>query len=326
MNILRTSYSSLAALLVALSIAPVSGAQAQSYPTQPVTVIVPFPAGGTTDVVARLVTSRISTMWGQSIVIENQGGASGMIGTKKGATAKPDGYTLTLGNNQTHATNSALFSKSTIDLTKDVTPIAMLTRTKQALVVPKSSPFNSLSDLITAGKKKPLNYASSSVGSSAHLVSESLSKRNGMTTTNIAYRGAAPAIVDLLGGHVDFMIATYGSSATYISGGDLRALAISGEERAPELPNVPTFNELGMHHLSLDSWVGLFAPAGTPQEIVQKWSSALDQVMKEPAIKEKLTATGFEAWFKPASEMQTFHPAEVARWGALVKEAGVALD
>ncbi len=312
--------------LAALSAVMAPGARAESYPTRPITVIVPFPAGGSTDAVARLITSKVSSIWGnQSIVVENKGGAAGMIGTKAGATAKADGYTLTLGNNQTHATNATLFANPPVRLPNDFTPIAMLTRSKQVLVVPKVSPYKSLKELVEASKTKMLNYATPSVGSSSHLVSDSLSKRYSMTTTSVPYRGSAPALIDTLGNHVDFMLASYGSATGYLSSGELRALVISGEQRDPALPNVPTFEELGLHDLSVDSWVGLFAPAGTPEAIVNKWSDALATVMKDPEIISQLKASGFETWFKPAEEMKTFYPKEIERWSVLVKRVGVQL-
>lgn len=317
--------SAIAVTAMATMIAPAAHAD-DNYPNRAITVIVPFPAGGSTDVVARLITSKVSALWNNlSIVVENKGGASGMIGTKAGATAKPDGYTLTLGNNQTHATNATLFAQPPVKLPDDFVPIAMLTRSKQTLVVPKNSPFKSLQDLIDAGKAEMLNYATSSVGSSSHLVSESLSRKYGMKTTSVPYRGAAPALIDTLGGHVDFMLATYGSASTYIDAGDLRPLVISGEERDPKLPDVPTFAELGLDSLSVDSWVAFFAPAGTPEPVLAKWSEALEIVMKDPEVTQQLKAAGFENWFKSADEMRTFYPTEIERWAALVNQVGVKL-
>lgn len=306
-------------------VAPVAQAD-ENYPNRAVTVIVPFPPGGSTDVVARLITSKVSELWNnQAIVVENKGGAAGMIGTKAGASAEADGYTLTLGNNQTHATNATLFATPQVKLPDDFVPVAMLTRSKQTLVVPKNSPFKTLQDLIDAGKSDTLNYATSSVGSSSHLVSESLSRKFGMSTTSVPYRGAAPALIDTLGGHVDFMLATYGSASGYIDSGELRPLVISGDQRDPKLPDVPTFSELGMEDLSLHSWVAFFAPAGTPQPVLDKWSEALATVMKDPEVTQQLTAAGFENWFKTAEEMKTFYPTEIERWSALVKRVGVQL-
>lgn len=297
------------------------------YPDRPIRMIIPFPAGGTTDFVARLVTTRITTMWAQPVVIDNRGGAAGMIGATEGARAKPDGYTVTLGNNQTHATNATLFAHPQFDIVHGVQPIAMLTRTRHVIVVRTDAPYKNFQQLVDAGKSHMLTYASPSTGSSAHIISSSISTKLGMQTTHIPYRGAAPAVMDMLAGHVDFMTATYGSVATYLKpGGKLRALAITGEQRDPQMPDVPTFNELGLQSLSLDSWIALYAPLNTPAPIVQAWSDALGTIMKDPAVVKALQTQGFEVWYKPVSEMKTFHAEEIERWGDLVRKANIHLD
>lgn len=321
-----------AAALLSLTLMMVSHlVQAQQqplpdYPSKPVKIIVPFPPGGTTDVVARLVSKGITSAWGTSVVIDNKSGASGMIGSAEGARSAPDGYTLTLGNSQTHSTNATLFKKPAFDTLQDVTPIAMLTRTKHVLVVPTESPIKSYADLIALGKRKPLNYGTSSAGSSSHILSETLRRLTGIDATAVPYRGAAPLMQALLGSQVDFTLASYGSATTYIRSGKLRALAVSGDKPDAELSNVPTFNDLGVKAASLESWIGLFAPAKTSPAIVQAWSSAVGRILADPETAQALKSAGFEVSFKSAEEMKAFHPAEVQRWAQEVKASGITLE
>lgn len=307
-------------------ILPIAG-QAQTYPNKPVQVIVPFPAGGSTDLVARLVTTKVSEIWGgKAIVIEYRPGASGLIGTTAGVRAQADGYVLTLGNNQTHATNATLYTKLSFDMIKDVQPVARLVRTRHVVVVPSNSPYRTIKDLISGGQAKSLNYASSSQGSASHMVSEMFRIETKMQATHIPYKGASAALADAIAGHVDFMTASFGSAAKLVQGGKLRALMVSGEQRDPRLPNVPTFAELGYESLAADTWVALFAPAGTPAPIVKQWSDALAKVMSESDIKEKLESLGFDSWYLPAQEMEGFHRSEVARWGKMVRASGVKVE
>lgn len=313
-------------LAACFAMAVASGAQAQPYPSKPVKMIVPFPPGGTTDVVARVVGQKVGDKWGQPIVVENVAGASGMIGTQAGVRAAPDGYVMTLGNNQTHATNASLFAKVPFDMIKDVQLVAFLVRTRHVIVVPADSPYRTLEALIAAGKTKPLNFASSSQGSASHLVSDALRVRTGIQATHIPYKGAAPAIADVVAGHVDFMTASYGSAVTFLQAGKLRGLAISGEKREPAFPDVPTFAELGYDALSADTWIALFAPAGTPRPIVQQWSDTLAGVIVMPDVVDKLNAAGFDVWFKPLPEAEAIHRSEVARWGKMVRDAGITMQ
>lgn len=298
----------------------------QSYPSKPVRVIVPFPPGGTTDVVARLVVVRAGERLGQPVVVDNVAGASGQIGTSAGIRAAGDGYVLTLGNNQTHAANAALFPDAGVDLAKDVTPLARLVRSRHAIVVPAASPYRSLRELIDGGRARPLNYASSSPGSSSQLVSETLRIQNGMQLTHVPYKGAAPAVLAVMAGQVDFMTASLGSVAQHIAGGKLRALAVSGERRDPAMGGVPTLAELGHDALSADVWIALFAPAGAPPVVSRRWSDALGDVMRLEDTRDKLAAAGFEPWFLAAPEAARFHREEVPRWVKMVRDAGLRVD
>ena len=322
----------LSAAILCASAALASGAApfalAQStYPDRPVRLIVPFPPGGTTDVVARLIAQKVSVLWGgKPIVVENKAGASGTIGTGEGIAAAPDGYTLTVGNSQTHGTNATLFPKLTYDLVRDVTPIAMLARTKNVLAVPGKSPYTTVADLLAAGKAKPISFASVGSGASSHIIGEFIKRQYNLNAVHVPYKGGGPALNDLIGGQVDFMAATYGTVANMAKDGRVRILAVSDEDRDPRLPNVPTFKEAGLPSLGLDTTIGLYGPANLPRAVVDAWSDAMAQIAKMPDVGKALETAGFDVWFKPASEMATDHRNEVPRLGRIIKEANVEMN
>ena len=298
-----------------------------AYPDRPVKLIVAFPPGGTTDIVGRLVAQKVGVLWGgKTIVVENKAGASGTIGTGESIAAAPDGYTLTIGNSQTHGTNQTLFAKLPYDLVKDVTPIAMLARTKNVLVVAASSPYRTVDDLLKAGKTKSLSYASVGNGASSHIIGEFISRKYGLNAIHVPYKGGTPAITDLMGGQVDFMAATYGTVANLAKEGRVRILAVSDEKRDPRIPSVPTFEEAGLPSLGLDTTIGVYGPANLPRAVVDKWSDAIGQVAKMPDVEKTLETAGFDVWYKPASEMAEYHRQEVPRLGRIIKEANVEMN
>jgi tripartite-type tricarboxylate transporter receptor subunit TctC len=298
-----------------------------AYPDRPVKLIVAFPPGGTTDIVGRLVAQKVGALWGgKTIVVENKAGASGTIGTGESIAAAPDGYTLTIGNSQTHGTNQTLFPKLPYDLVKDVTPIAMLARTKNVLVVAGTSPYRSVDDLLKAGKTKSLSYASVGNGASSHIIGEFISRKYGLNAIHVPYKGGTPAVTDLMGGQVDFMAATYGTVANLAKEGRVRILAVSDDKRDPRIPNVPTFEEAGLPSLGLDTTIGIYGPANLPRAIVDKWSDAIGQVAKMPDVEKTLETAGFDVWYKPASEMAEYHKQEVPRLGKIIKEANVEMN
>ena len=298
-----------------------------AYPDRPVKLIVAFPPGGTTDIVGRLVAQKVGVLWGgKTIVVENKAGASGTIGTGESIAAAPDGYTLTLGNSQTHGTNQTLFAKLPYDLVKDVTPIAMLARTKNVLVVAASSPYKTVDDLLKAGKTKSLSYASVGNGASSHIIGEFISRKYGLNAIHVPYKGGTPAITDLMGGQVDFMAATYGTVANLAKEGRVRILAVSDDKRDPRIPSVPTFEEAGLPSLGLDTTIGVYGPANLPRAVVDKWSDAIGQVAKMPDVEKTLETAGFDVWYKPASEMAEYHRQEVPRLGRIIKEANVEMN
>lgn len=317
----------LAALLPLVLLSPMPVCAQGTYPARPVRIIVAFPPGGTTDVVARLIAQKVSAMWGgKAIVVENKAGASGTIGTGESIASAPDGYTLTVGNSQTHGTNQTLFPKLPYDLVKDVTPIAMLARTKNVLAVAGNSPYRTVDDLLKAGKGKPLSYASVGNGASSHIIGEFISRQYGLNAVHVPYKGGTPALTDLMGGQVDFMAATYGSVANLAKDGRISILAVSDEVRDPRMPGVPTFKEAGLPSLGLDTTIGLYGPAGLPKAVVAQWSDAIGVLAKMPDVDKTLESAGFDVWYKPASEMETYHRQEVPRLGKIIKEANVEMN
>ena len=302
-------------------------ARAQApFPQRAVRLVVPFPPGGTTDVLARAIAAKWQDGWGQQVVVDNRGGGGGVIGTEAAYRAPPDGHTLVLGNNQTHATNGALVPNLPYD-PAGFAAITLVARAPHALVVPAASPARSVAELVALGRQpgRGLSYASSSAGSSSHLMGETFARRNGMRATHVPYRGAAPAALDLVAGTVDFMMATWASVSALAADGRIRALGVGGAARFPDLPEVPTLRELGFDYVSGDAWFGLFAPRGTPDAVLAAVSDATAAALADATVRGRLEAAGFRVATMPPAEFGPFHQAEVTRWAALVREAGVSL-
>ncbi|WP_439550672.1 Bug family tripartite tricarboxylate transporter substrate binding protein [Falsiroseomonas sp.] len=303
------------------------GALAQgAWPQRPVRLIVPFPPGGTTDVLARAIAAKWQEGWGQQVVVDNRGGGGGVIGTEAVFRAPPDGLTLVLGNNQTHGTNGALITGLPYD-PAGFAAITLVAKAPHALVVPASSAARSVADLVAMGRQSPrgLSYASSSAGSASHLMSETFARRSGMNATHVPYRGAAPAAMDLVAGVVDFMMATWASVSALAADGRIRVLGVGGDQRFPDLPGVPTLREQGYDYLSGDSWFGLFAPLNTPAPVLEAINAATVSALADPVVRGRLEAAGFRVETMPVAAFARFHQAEVLRWAALVREAGVTL-
>jgi tripartite-type tricarboxylate transporter receptor subunit TctC len=311
--------------LFALALLP-APALAQDFPQRPVRLVVPFPPGGTTDVLARALAAKWQDSWGQQVVVDNRGGGGGVIGTEAVFRAPPDGYALVLGNNQTHGTNGALIPNLPYD-PAGFAAITLVARAPHALVVPATSPARSVAELVALGRQpgRGLSYATPSAGSSAHLMSETFARRNGMNATHVPYRGAGPAAQDLAAGVVDFMMATWASVSGLAAGGRVRALGVGGAARFPDLPDVPTLRELGYDYVAGDAWFGLFAPQGTPSPVLERVFAATEAALADAPLRGRLEAAGFRIATMPPAVFGRFHQAEIARWAGLVRESGVTL-
>ncbi|WP_390884829.1 tripartite tricarboxylate transporter substrate binding protein [Cupriavidus gilardii] len=312
----------------AVLLAGVAAPAAAAYPERPVTLVVTYPPGGTVDVVARLLAPKLSNLLGQPVVIDNRGGAGGMIGGAYVARAKPDGYTLML-DASNHAQNPALHSRMQFDTLKDFAPVSLLLRVPNALVVTPSYPVKSVADLIKLGQPnagKPIHFASAGNGSAQHLAGELFNLMANTRLEHVAYKGGGPAMVDVMAGQVPVMFASMGSAWQHIKSGKLRAVAVGGAKRSKAAPELPTIAESGVPGYESYEWNAVFAPAGTPPAIVEQVSRALAQVLKDPAVAEQLAGFGAETVGSTPAELDAFRRAEIAKWKKVAAQAKLSLD
>lgn len=302
-------------------------AQAQAWPSRPVRIVLAYPPGGSTDVLARTLAAALQeAIPGSTFVVDNRPGGAAVVGTQAVAQAAPDGYTLSLGNNQTHAANAAMLPSLPFDPVADFAPIARLAAVHHALVVPANGP-RTLTELAAKGRNGGrVSYASSGVGSASHVIAETFVRRERMDATHVPYRGGAQATTDTVAGTVDFFVSTWPQVVSLVREGRLRALGIGAPARLPETPDVPTFAELNAQDLAVDAWFGLWAPARTPAEIITRLSDALQRILAEPAMKERLTGQGFVAAPMPAAPFAAFQRDELERWRRLVDLTGIRLQ
>ncbi len=302
-------------------------ARAQAWPARPVRIVIAYPPGGSTDVLARgLAAALQDAVPGSTFVVDNRPGGAAVVGTQAVAQAAADGYTLSLGNNQTHAANAAMLSSLPYDPIADFAPIARLAAVHHAVVVPANG-ARTLAELAAKGKNGGrVTYASSGAGSASHVIAETFVRREGMNATHIPYRGGAQATTDTVGGTVDFFVSTWPQVVALVRDGRLRALGIGAPRRLPETPDVPTFAELGAQDLAVDAWFGMWAPARTPADIVARLSGALVGILAQPAMVERLQGQGFVAAPMPADAFAGFQREEVARWRRLVELTGIRLE
>ena len=300
-------------------------AQAQSFPSKPITLVVPYPAGGPTDAIARFVAQEMSTTIGQSVVVDNRAGASGAVGTRAVAKADPDGHTFIFGNNQTHGNNMFLLKEPGYDAVKDFAPVAGVGAFEHAFVVRNDLPAKNIAELIALAKAEPdkLNYGSTSVGSGSHLAMEMFMQRTGIRMTHVPFRGAAPLVQEIIGGRIDIANSTLPSVLEQINAGTLRALALASPERNPRAKDIPTLREQGVSNADADSWAAFFAPAATPAPVLEKLSQSVMAAIAKPEITEKILKLGFTLKVRDPAAFKPYHLQEIATWEKIIKEAGV---
>jgi tripartite-type tricarboxylate transporter receptor subunit TctC len=320
------SRSTLVAALVAAAVA--TAAAAQSYPTKPIRLIVPFPPAGSTDISARAVASKLGERLGQVVVVENKPGAGGNIGTDVTAKSPPDGYTLVVGTVGTHAINMSLYSNMPYDNIRDFAPVILLSTTPNVLVTKPGFPAQSVADVIRMAKAKPgeLTFGSSGSGTSIHLSGELFNSMAGTKMTHVPYKGSAPMLIDLISGQVNMAFDNLSSSMAHIKAGKLKALATTGAKRAPALPDVPTIAEAGLAGYDSTSWNAIYAPAGTPKEIVDRLNRELKAILESPDTRKYFAEQGAEAGGGTPAELAAFTRAETAKWQKVVKDSGAKVD
>jgi tripartite-type tricarboxylate transporter receptor subunit TctC len=303
-------------------------AAAQAYPSKPVRLIVPFPAGGGSDVIGRILAQKLTEGLGQQVFIENRAGAGGSIGTEAAVRAPADGYTLVLASTSEIAVNPAVYSRLSYDTLKDLAPVAMVASTPMVVIVSPSLPVTSIGELIKLAKQKPgqLNVASAGNGSFTHLASELFRSMTELTWTHVPYKGAPPAITDLASGRAQVMFSTMPAAMGAIKGNLVRPIAVSSTSRAATLPDVPTVSESGVAGYEPEYWYGVFVPAATPRDVVAKLANAIAQSITSSEVIHNFANQGAAPARLSPEEFRAYVKAEVARWGKVVNDAGAKLD
>ena len=313
--------------LVAGVAAPDASAQA-AWPSKPIRIVVPFPPGGTTDILARAAAQKMAEAWKEQAVIDNRPGAGGNIGAELVAKAPADGYTMLMGTVGTHAINASLYSKMPYDHVKDFAPVILVAAVPNVMVVHPSVPAATVAEFIAWAKANPgkVNFASSGSGTSIHLAGELFKTQTGLAMTHVPYKGSAPAIADLIGGQVQVMFDNLPSALPQIRGGKLRALAVTSRERANALPDVPTVAESGLPGFEASSWFGLLAPTGTPREVVVRVNAEIARWLASSDAKDKLASQGAIAAGGSPEDFASHITAETAKWQKVVRESGAKVD
>lgn len=298
---------------------------AQTFPSRPVTIIVPYPAGGPTDVLARLIAQHGAADLGQSILVDNRAGGSGVIGSVAAMRAEPDGHTLVLSTNQTHATNQSLLKNHPFDAVKDFATVAGLAEVPHILVARKELPAATVADVIKLAKEKPGNLTCGSTGngSASHLAAELFMTRTRTQMLHVPFRGSAPLSTELIAGRIDVSFATLPTVASLIDAGDIKALGVASAKRTARLPSVPTLKETGVDGVEADAWFALFAPAAAPLPIRERLYQIASRALSTDAAKGVLAAQGMTLALKSPTELAAMLPAEIAKWAAVIKAANI---
>jgi tripartite-type tricarboxylate transporter receptor subunit TctC len=315
-----------AGLIAAVALS--SAAPAADYPSRPVTIVVAFTPGGPSDVLSRIIGRRLQEILHQPFIVENRPGAGGNIAAEQVKNAAPDGYTLLMGNNSILATNAALYRKLSYDAEKDFAPISLVGTQANILVVNPSVPANSMAELIALAKASPgsLNFASSGHGAAAHLAGELFKTEAKINIVHVAYKGAAPALQDVIAGHVHMMFATAASVIGLIKNEKVRALAVTTPKRSALLPDLPTVDELGIKGFDATTWHGLVAPAGTPKDIINMLHIATTEALKDTATQQSLRDLGVDIIGSSPKEFEDYIKSEIPKWTAVVKASGAQMD
>ena len=324
MNVCRNI---IVATLGVLATSFASGQTAQPYPTKPIRIVVPFPPGGTSDILARAVGQKLAEEWKQQVIVDDRPGAGANIGAEIVAKAPPDGYTLLLAST-IHAINPSLYSKLAYDPVKDFTPITMIAATSQVLVIHNSLPVKTVREFIAYAKKHPgeLNYSSAGNGSQPHLTAELFKSMTGIDIVHVPYKGAPPAMTDLLAGQVALTFATAPSAVPYVKAGRLRALGVSTSQRITALPQVPTIAEAGVPGFEASGSNGLVGPAGLPSAIVERLNASVVRIVREPAMSRYLSEQGADPITMSPAQYGDYIKAEVAKWAKVVRASGAKVD
>ena len=316
------------AILAGVTTSTFALAQASSYPNKPIRIIVPFPVGGIADTFSRTIGVKLTEVWGQAVVVENKTGAGGNIGAEIVAKSPPDGYTLVMGNIGSHAVNVSLFKSIPFDPIKDFVPIAHVLDAEGLLVVNPSVNANSVREILEMARAQPgkLSYASGGLGTTSHLAGELFKSTAKVDIVHVPYKGNSPAIADLLSGQTQMSFATMPTVLPHVKAGKLRAIASIGLVRTAALPDVPTVAESGLPGFEVSNWIGLFAPAGTPSDIVAKLNAEVQKIMRSPDVQKRLEAEG--ARFIPTTPAQfaAFQKEELVKWAKIIKDANIRAE
>jgi tripartite-type tricarboxylate transporter receptor subunit TctC len=314
----------LAAFLTASPIASTDAA-AELLSSRPISIVIPFTPGASSDTLQRLVAKKVTENTGQTIVVESRPGGGGAVGASAVKVASPDGHTLFQANAGSHAANPALYGTLSYDPIKDFRPITLMWSFPQLLAVPLDSPAKSVSELVALAATKPggLSFASQGTGAGGHLLGEMLKARTGANMVHVPYRGAGPAALDLAAGRVDFFFVAYSSVLPFLQAGKVRLLGVSSPKRLPVLPDIPTMREVGFAGIELDAWFGLVAPAGTPDAVIGKLNAAFVQALRDPGVVQQITDQGAEAVTATPAEFAAFIASEIERMAKIVKSVGV---
>ncbi len=323
LKVMRAALAGLLALAAGTMVAT-----AADYPSRPVTIVVGFPPGGASDILARIIADKLGSLLGQPVVVDNRPGAGGNVAGEVVAHAAPDGHTLLLGNNAILATNASLYSKINFDPVKDFTPISLIGTQANVLVVNNDVPAHSLAELIALAKAKPgkLNFASSGYGLAAHLAGELFKAQAHIDIVHVPYKGSAPALEDVISGQDQMMFATASGVMGFLKNGQVRALAVTTLKRTAILPDIPTMDEAGLPGFEAATWHGLVAPAGTPPDIIGTLHRAIVETLKDTGVQQKLAALGVDIAPDSPDQFAAYIKSEIPKWAAIIKASGAKLE